>query len=174
MNKLINGIFGFCAKKPVFYGLLGVFIVLNGLILKSVIYLKHLSGSMIPDIIPAHSAKMLYLIFTSYGPEGLAAYEKIAFYDMFYPACYALLFGAILYRYYKNTKSSYIILLPTVAAILDYIENCYLVSFAQNISEITVATATISGKLVLVKIIILFASVIFMISGMVAYKRKNL
>lgn len=137
----------------------------NALMLPLLMELRALSGTMIPDVIPGHDAQTLSYIFTSYGASGMEMYEKVALYDIVYPLGYSLLFGCLIYLLWSNSTIKHLAWIPVVAALFDYMENYYLATMLDDLSNIDPGLASLTGNIVTIKMLLIGTTMLIIVTG---------
>ncbi|MBT4099991.1 MAG: hypothetical protein HOM68_07130 [Gemmatimonadetes bacterium] len=169
MQKTTDSVFGFLAGKPVIWVVAALWAVTNALMTPLLFKLRALSGTMIPDVTPLHDAAFLTTVFAAYGPEGMEMYRQVALLDWFYPAGYALFWGALIFILFRSSRIRNLAWLPVLAAACDYAENHYLDLSASNITNIDPAAASTSGTIVLLKMLCIASSVGLIIYGLIRW-----
>jgi len=128
LNRLIDKTFS-KVSGPVFLIAIVIFMVFILLVLpnESERSEKYFKDSPAPDSSFLYSGEDLYRMAENFGAEGRAYYIRSRFtFDIVWPLAYGLfLCTAMVYlgRRLKHTKTRYLILLPILGVLLDYMEN---------------------------------------------------
>ena len=82
-------------------------------------------GAPAPDVRTAPSVSDVHAFLAACGPDGLAAYRDLQVVDVLYPAVNAALLMLVLGLLFRRLKVSltWLLVLPVVAAVGDYVEN---------------------------------------------------
>lgn len=136
-----------------------------------------------PDMMLGYSYNDILIAFDSLGPEGLNAWLQVHVLDALFPIGYslALVFGlAMLMRNTlpKQDKKRFIVLIPIIAAIADFVENILIASQAISyplVSEQIIAIASIVTILKWLLLYIAFAIVFILLLVFILkwIRRKN-
>jgi len=91
-------------------------------------FMEATGGIGIPDRSIAYAPGHIYMVLSAITGEALNWYNRIQIVDSFYPLVYAALFSGLLFRIYRRKYenfSSYgwIVTIPLVGALCDYLEN---------------------------------------------------
>lgn len=147
--------------------LLALYVVVFGMILATTGKLTaHTGGIGILDFERGYSYERVLEILGSYGPEGMALFARIQFFDLFNPAIYGLIFASIIYLLWKDSNVNWLPILPFFAAGLDYCENLTLFLLARSYPEISSGLVTLSSGLSLAKNVTLFAAIAALLLGL--------
>ncbi len=139
----------------------------NGMFSISISHLKNISGGYsIPDMNFYYSAEQLHELFNHFGKVGLSEYLQLQWVDMFYPVSYSLLISSLLFIAFSSIKKlQWVIYLPFVAAIFDYLENFTLRYLAKLYPDFVNGMAHFAAFCTAWKWIFICLSIIFVIIG---------
>lgn len=142
-------------------------VLIFGLIWALIIKLMTLTGGTgILDFEIGYTPEKVQAVLGSYGAEGMALYRRIQWLDLVNPAIYGLLMASILYRLYPTQKSwSWLVLLPLLAALLDYAENGVLFILATDFPDISAQWVTLGSMISLLKNAVLFLAIMALLVG---------
>lgn len=138
----------------------------NGMFDFSTSHLKEVSGGYaIPDLSFYYSPGQLHDLFNHFGKSGLNEYMHIQLIDMFYPLVYALLLSGLLFIAYRNSKFYWVIYLPFIASVFDYLENFMLRFLALSYPDFNDGVAHFAAFCTAWKWIFVYISILFVIAG---------
>jgi len=124
------------------------------------------NGYGILDFDRGYSRERVLEVFGSYGNEGMAIYSQIQLLDIVNPAVYSLFFASILYLLWRQKKAVWVVIIPLIAAALDYLENLTLFLLSRSYPDISEPLVLVSSTLSIIKNVALVAAVIALLVGM--------
>jgi len=137
----MNALEKFFTKKRVI--ILAVLWIITNVFLNfgpwSISALAEVSGGMgIPDLMMNYDLDKLRILFTAYGPKGIAIYKNIQLIDFIYPLIYGALLLGLLVRLKLKPSFRVLYATPFLIVILDYAENLiirHLINLYPNLPE---------------------------------------
>lgn len=113
--------------------------------------LKTLSGETLIDYQIGYSAQRVTDVFTAYGEEGMALYQRFMLFDLAFPMIYATLFAGSLYLFLSNSKWRHLCLAPILMASADYVENGLFFLLLRSFPDISPEIVGLANLLTLIK-----------------------
>lgn len=145
--------------------LLAGYLLVFGVILWTLGQLTALTGGIgILDFEQGYSGERVAAVFGSYGETGIRLVRRIALLDLVNPALYGLL-AAILMRALYRPAPGWPVLLPLIAAFLDYAENVTIGMLLRSYPDLSGATVATSSALSLAKTSAMAAMVLALVVG---------
>lgn len=129
-------------------------------------------GEGLLDLEFFYTAQEAYVSLTKYGEDGRALYKNFLAADFIFALCYgfgfSLLFTRVL-RALDQSESRWMKfnLLPLAIALADYIENIFIFSMLNLYPQHTQVVGTLAGIATLSKHLLIFVSLLFLLSGTV-------
>ena len=163
MNKIYR-ILTTTNTSKYFFALLILQLIIGIGIVVNVIKLLELSdGRIIIDFLVGYSAEDIKTTLASYGTKGMAIYKDILFMDVLNPAIYGLVVANLLYLFLKNTKHQYLVIVPFIVSILDYIENVFIFIFLKDYPMISDSLVGIASSVSIAKHSCMYAMFILLV-----------
>lgn len=155
--------------------LIALYAIVFGMIIFTMSQLSEAtSGAGIIDFERGYSASRVGEILGSYGPDGFALYGRIQLLDLINPALYSLIFASILHLMFRGGKASWVVILPLIAGMLDYLENVTIFLLIRSFPTISDGLVWASSTLSIAKNIALPAAVLALLVGIVLAIRARL
>ena len=173
MNFLIKTLEKTSTKRGLLT-LTALYTLVFSLIIKTLYQLTEVSGGNgILDFDRGYSRERVIEVFSSYGDTGMALYARIQALDLVNPAIYSLLFASLTFLLWRNRKAVWVVIIPLVAGLLDYIENLTLYLLAQSYPTISADLVSISSTLSIIKNVALFGAILVLTLGVIFWLRNR-
>lgn len=117
-----------------------------------------------------YTAQEAYVSLTKYGEAGRALYKNFLAADFIFALCYGLGFSLLFTRLLKALDQSEswwmkFNLLPLAIALADYMENIFIYAMLNLYPQHTPLVGTLAGIATLSKQLLIFVSLLFLLSG---------
>ncbi len=138
----------------------------HGLFPFSVEKIGAVSGGMgIPDARMYYTYAQLYEMFRHYGPEGRRMYLQLQWVDWIYPLVYSLILASLLFVVYKKTRLRYMVYVPFMAALFDYVENILLRVSILSFPHMHKGIVQVAGTVTFTKWFLIFVTFFLLVFG---------